>query len=223
MSELRAAMRPDHWFLAFAVAVFAFHQLPAFAGNVTGDAIDVLTPWAVAGASAGVIVTLGTSRRAVIIALLAGLLYTQGQGIHLAANSIHNEGPVGRVEEIAYFWDERFSHIEALLGWFGLVAAFCVAERAQPGRIVAGPVLATAAVLLGWTFFTSTVEGQTWPLQLVAAVLFAGWAVHARRRSAASAPLLDAAAAAFLIAALLIGAWALWHGGVPEFSDTGLI
>lgn len=223
MSELRAATRPDHWFLAFALAVFTFHQLPAFAGDAIGDAIDLLTPWAVAGASAGVIVTLGTPRRAATLAVLAGLLYTQGQGIHLAANSIHNEGPVGRVEEIAYFWDERFSHIEALLGWFGLVAAFCLAERAQPGRIVAGPLLAAAAVVLGWTFFTSTVEGQTWPLQLVATILFAGWAVHARKRGGASAPLLNAAAAAFVIAALLIGAWALWHGGVPEFSDTGLI
>lgn len=216
-------MGPDRWFLAFAVAVFVFHQLPAFAGHTLGDAIDVFTPWAVAGASAGVIVMLGTPRRAAIVALVAGLLYVQGQGIHLAANSIHNEGPVGRVEEITYFWDERFSHIEAVLGWFGLIGAFCLAERAHRSRVSTGPVLTIAAVVLGWTFFTSTVEGQTWPLQLVATALFGGWAIRASTRDGASRPLLNAAAAAFVIGAVLIGAWALWHGGVPEFSDTGLI
>lgn len=216
-------MGPDRWFLAFAAAVFVFHQLPAFAGHTLGDAIDVFTPWAVAGASAGVIVMLGTPRRAAIVALVAGLLYVQGQGIHLAANSIHNEGPVGRVEEITYFWDERFSHIEAVLGWFGLIGAFCLAERSHRRRVSAGPVLTIAAVVLGWTFFTSTVEGQTWPLQLVATALFAGWAIRAGKRDGASRPLLNAAAAAFVIGAVLIGAWALWHGGVPEFSETGLI
>jgi len=72
VSELRAAIGPARWFLAFAAAVFVFHQLPAFAGAPIADGIDLLA----------------------------------------------------------------------------------------------------AAVLLGWTFFTSTVEGQTWPLDLAAAALF---------------------------------------------------
>ncbi len=222
MSELRAPTQPGRWFLGFALAVFVFHQVPAFAGHTAGDAIDLLTPWAVAGASAGLIVALGAPRGAVLLALAAGLLYAQGQGIHLAANSIHNEGPVGRVEEVTYFWDERFSHIEVLLGWIGLVAAFCLAERTYSGPAARTRVLAAAAVLLGWTFFTSTVEGQTWPMELAAAVLFAAWAARARG-APASRPLLHAAAAALAIGALLIGVWAIWHGGVPEFSDTGFI
>jgi len=49
----------------------------------------------------------------------------------LAANSIHNEGAQG---DVVYFWDERFSHIEAVLGWFGLVAAFCLASGCRPAR-----------------------------------------------------------------------------------------
>ncbi|MGH2840212.1 MAG: hypothetical protein ACRDKY_05235, partial [Solirubrobacteraceae bacterium] len=215
MSDLRA-MGPDRWFLAFAASVFVFHQVPAFAGEPVGDWIDLLTPVAVAGTSAGLIVAFGIPRGAAIVALVAALLYVHGQGIHLAANSIHNEDPVGRVEEVTYFWDERFSHIEALLGWFGLVGAFCLAERAAPAREMNTTILAAAAVLLGWTFFTSTVEGQTWPLQLAAMALFAGSAVRARRRGQAIPPLLGAAAAAFALGALLIGVWAAWHGGVPE-------
>jgi hypothetical protein len=34
-------------------------------------------------------------------------------------------------------------------------------------------------------------------------------------------PLLSAFAARFALCALAIGGWALWHGGVPEFSDLG--
>jgi hypothetical protein len=74
----------------------------------------------------------------------------------------------------------------------------------------------TAAVL-GWTFFTSTVEGQTWWLELPAAGLFAAWALRRPRR------ILSTAAAAFAVGAALIGVWAIWQGGVPEFSDVGLI
>jgi hypothetical protein len=218
-----SAWGPDRWFLAFAASVFVFHQLPGVAGAPVGDAIDLLTPLAVAASSAGVIAAFGMPRGAAIFALVAALLYVHGQGIHLAANSIHNEDPVGDAERVAYFWDERFSHVEALLGWFGLVGSFCVAEAAAPGRAMRTGVLAAAALLLGWTFFTSTVEGQTWPLQLAAAVLFAGWALRARREGPPVRPLLTAATAAFAVGALLIGVWAAVNGGVPEFSDTGLI
>jgi len=216
-------MGPDRWFLAFAAAVFVFHQVPAFAGHTAGDAIDVLTPLAVAGTSIGLIAAFGTPRAAALVALLAALLYVQGQGIHLAANSIHNEGPTGSVEDIADFWDERFSHIEALIGWFGLVGAFCLAEQVAARREMRKGILVAGAVVLGWTFFVSTVEGQTWPLELVATALFVGWWLRVRRQDQTARPLLTAATAAFAIGALLIAVWAVLNAGVPEFSDAGII
>jgi hypothetical protein len=203
--------------------VFVFHQLPAFAGAPAGDVIDLFTPVAVAATSAGLLLSLGAPRRAVVLGLVAALLYVHGQGIHLAANSIHNEGPGGGVEKITYFWDERFSHVEALLGWLGLLGAFCLGESASTVVGLRRGVLIGAAVLLGWTFFTSTVEGQTWPLQIAAAAFFVGWALRARRANGARRPLLGACAAAVAISVLLIGVWALSQGGVPEFSDTGII
>jgi hypothetical protein len=218
-----AAARPDRWLLAFAASVFVFHQLPALAGEPAGDVIDLFTPFVVAATSAGLLLSLGAPRRAVALGLLAALLYVHGQGVHLAANSIHNEGPVGGVEEITYFWDERFSHIEALLGWLGLLGAFCLAESASAVAGLRRDVLTGAAVLLGWTFFTSTVEGQTWPLQIAAAAFFVAWALRERRAGGAARPLLSACAAAVAISVLLIGVWALSQGGVPEFSDTGII
>jgi hypothetical protein len=218
-----SAARPDRWLLAFAASVFVFHQLPAFAGEPAGDVIDVFTPVVVAATSAGLLLSLGAPRRAVALGLFAAVLYVHGQGVHLAANSIHNEGPVGSVEKIAYFWDERFSHVEALLGWLGLLGAFCLDEGASALAGLRRGVLIAATALLGWTFFTSTVEGQTWPLQIVAGAFFLGWALRARRANVAPRPLLTACAAALAISVLLIGVWALSQGGVPEFSDTGII
>lgn len=209
--EAWTSERRDRAFLAFAAVFFVFHQLPSilFPDRIEA-AIDVLTPFAVAAATVAVMLALGAPRGPVVAALFAGVLYVHGHGVHLAANSIHNEGAQGN---LVYFWDERFSHIEAVLGWFGLVAAFCFAERVAPRSVSASPaLLALAALVLGWTFFTSTVEGQTWWLELPATVLFAITALRAPR------PIVCAAAGAFAVGAALIVVWAIWHGGVPEFS-----
>src|SRR3954463_2839221 len=205
-------MRPDRAFLAFAAVFFVFHQAPStfFSARVEAG-VDVLTPFAVVAATVAVLLALGATRVPLLAGVFAGVLYVHGHGAHLSANSIHNEGID---DDVVYFWDERFSHIEAVLGWFGLVAAICFAERRSPASADSSPaVLGLAALLLGWTFFTSTVEGQTWWLELPTAAAFAVWALRERR------PLLTASAGAFAFGALLIGIWAIWHGGVPEFSD----
>ena len=204
--------RVDRAFLAFAATFFVFHQFPSilFSERVEA-AVDVLTPFAVAAASVAVLTALRAARGPMLAAVAAGVMYVHGHGVHLAANSIHNEGIENSV---VYFWDERFSHIEAVLGWFGLVAVFCLAEQRSPRSAEASAtVLGLASLVLGWTFFTSTVEGQTWWLELPAAALFAVWALRRPR------PLLRSAAGAFIVGAVLIAAWAIWHGGVPEFSD----
>ena len=200
-------------FAAFALVFFVFHQAPStFLGPDGEAAVDVLTPFAVVAASALLLIAAGATRAAVVVAVVAGTLYVHGHGVHLAANSIHNSGVEN---DTVYFWDEHFSHIEAVLGWFGLVAAGCLAERGAPRerRAPQRGLLGLGAVLLGWTFFTSTVEGQTWWLTLGAAAGFGAWALREPR------PLLRASAAAFALGAVLIGVWALMHGGVPEFSE----
>ena len=212
MTERPADARSDRPFLAFAAAFFVFHQVgTVLANSRTEAAIDVVTPFVVVASTVAVLLALRAPHGPLLAAVAAATLYVHGHGAHLAANSIHSEGFRG---DAVYFWDERFSHIEAVLGWFALVGAICLAERAS-GRRDGGSrgVLAVAALLLGWTFFTSTVEGQTWWLELPAAALFAVWALREPR------PLLRTAATAFVLGAALIGVWALIQGGVPEFSD----
>ena len=97
-----------------------------------------------------------------------------------------------------------------------LVAALCLAE---PGRRVELSRRRTATIvfLLGATLFTNTIEGGDWWLELAGTVVFCAWALAARR------PLLIAFAGAFAFGAALIGIWAIWHGGEPQFSQLGWI
>ena len=154
-----------------------------------------------------------------IVGTAALVLYIDGHGIHLAANDIRHEG-AGAAADTAYFWDEHWGHIEWHLGWLGLLVALALADLALPpqrNRLVVGlgGWLLAAAAVMGFTFFTSSVEGQDWWLVLGAAPVFAVWS--ALRRG----PVLTASAVATLIAAALIGIWAAWHGGVPQFSEVG--
>jgi hypothetical protein len=200
-------------FVAFAVAALAFHHLPTIDVLNLGILIDLFAPLAVVGAAAAVLFAERPSRLALAVGFVAALAYVEGHGIHLAANAINGAEPAGEAGRRAEFWDERFGHIQWHLGWFGLLLAFCLAERDHPGTWPGFRSAAVPVAALGFTFFTSTVEGQTWPLLLAAGAGFAAWAAVARR------PLLAQCAAAFGFAAALIAVWAIWQGGVPEFTE----
>ena len=200
-------------FLAFAAAVALFHHLPALVGHRWEEWVDLATPFAVLGAAAWTLAALAPAAGVWALAGVAAVLYTDGHGIHLAANTIRSVGTTGAVENEAYFWDETWGHIEWHGGLFLLLAAICLADRGR-GRRVPLP-LATLAI--GLTIFTNTVEGGDWWLALAAAAVFVPWAVA--RRS----PLRLAVAGAFALTAVGIGIWALWHGGVPQFSELGWI
>jgi len=205
----------DRALLAFAAAVLVFHHVTSLTGDTAGDWIDLLTPFVVVGAASVLLVALDAPTLAIAVAIVAAVLYVDGHGIHLSANSIGHEALQGDARRVTHFWDEEWGHAEWHLGLFGLLLAFCLAER-RPARL--RPRLAVlSVVMLGWTFFTIDVEGGTWWLELAATALFVPWALAARR------PLLVACASAFALGALLIGIWAVWQGGMPQFSDLGWI
>lgn len=203
--------------VAFALAVAVFHHLPAVGGDL-GDWIDLATPFAVVGTAALVLLGLSAWGAGLGLAVAAAIAYVDGHGLHLAANSIRAEEPAGEVERVAYFWDERFSHWEWHLGLIGLVVAFCLAEPwARAPKRAGSAQHALVAALLGFTLFTSTVEGQTWWLLPPAALVLAVWALVRPR------PVLRACTGALVLACILLAGWAAWHRGVPEFSDLGWI
>ncbi len=112
------------------------------------DWLDLLTPWFVIGFAALTLVRAAilTARRRPDRAswLLLGsgaIAFAEGTGLHLAANSIHNVGPSGHVEDVTYLGDEQVSS-----------GATVVALRsAAPGRsyVVASFGLALVP-FLGW-------------------------------------------------------------------------
>lgn len=202
---------------AFALAVLVFHHVPALSGRF-GHWADLATPLVVAAAAAAVLVALRPRPPVLALALAAAVLYVDGHGIHLSANEIRSEQLAGPAETTAYFWDERFGHIEWHLGWLGLIVAFCLAERLGSRPAQRSPAASALVVLLlGFTLFTSTIEGQDWWLVPPVAAGLALWALLRR------GPVLRACAGAVAFAAVLMAVWAVWHGGMPEFSDLGWI
>jgi hypothetical protein len=215
--ERARSWTPERCAVAFVAAVAVFHHLPILAGSLgIHDAVDLVTPFVVVGAALATLLSLRAPPRALLLAFVGAILYVDGHGIHLSANSIGNKPISGRAREVAHFWDEQFGHVWWHLGWFALVAAICVAERGRVVRLSRGQTRAIV-LLLGATLFTNTVEGGDWWLELAGAALFCAWALAARRA------ILIAFAGAFAFAAALIGIWAIWHGGEPQFSQLGWI
>lgn len=153
----------------------------------------------------------------------AGLLYTTGYGINLAANAI------GRILErdltlpgahLTYFRDEHLGHILWHLGVVGLTLSLLPAARgAPPERLTQLESFGAAAYSVA--YFTDAVEGQTVPLLLPVSVVLVGFLLLGRRRPTFAFGATPAARFFFLGQLLALGqflTWRVWQGGFPQFS-----
>jgi hypothetical protein len=202
---------------AAVLAVLGVRHL-SWISDQTAEWINLAAPFAVVAAAAAVLAQLEARGVPLAVAVVGGILYVDGHGMHLAADSIRSEGLSGEAERVAHFWDERLSHWELHSGLILVVVAFCLAEAQT--RVPVAPVLWAAvstAALLGLTLFAGVVEGGTWWLLPPAAVALGVWALRRPR------PVLRTCAAAFGLGLVLLVVWVAWHGGVPQFSDLGWI
>jgi hypothetical protein len=184
------------WPLAtLALAVVVFMQIGTFArplgdlGPVrAADWLDLLTPWAVVGAAAWVLVrcraaTVGAPADRLAWGLLAvgGLAFAEGKGLHLAANSVGNTAPVGAAAEIAHLWDEGVGHWIWYLGLLLVIAAVSRAVLDDRGAGLRTSAAGVAlALLTGFSLANTWIEGRTPWLGLAAAVSFAAWGLRRR-------------------------------------------
>ncbi len=177
------------------------------------DWIDLLTPYVVTGTVGGALRAGGAGRGPWNLFWFGAVLYTQGHGIHLAANSIRNAVPGDG--EPAYLWDEHLGHYLWYVGFYLLVVALAVAlaDRRPRGGVAAHLL----ALVVGFTSFTNSIEGQTPWLGLGAAVVFAAWGLLTR--DGMGRLLLTGYGTSLL---LFVG-FGLWQGGFPEFSELGWI
>lgn len=208
------------WLVLLALGYGFFHHVGTLLADVgevgsTGtrwaDWVDLATPYVVTGAAAGALRAAHASRAAWVWFWVATLLYVEGHGIHLAANSVGNA--VGEAEP-AHLWDEHVGHYLWYAGFWLLVAvlAATLSERRPRGGL-GGHLL---ALVVGFTHFTNSVEGQTAYAGIAVAVLFVLWGLITRE---GLGRLLITAYGASL---LLFAAYAVWQGGFPEFSEVGL-
>jgi hypothetical protein len=196
----------------FAVAVAVLHHVGAVPVGWLGtvgptrwtDWLDLCTPYVVLGAAAAVLLAAGATRRCWLAGGVAGVLYTQGHGVHLAANSVNN-----RLDDSAvHLWDEVVGH---LLWYAGLALLVVVLGHALAGSPLVvrwwGWVLAAA---FGLTHATNALEGGTAVPSLLVAV---GLCLWSRRLPD---PLGRLVLLVYGLASLVLLGYGLRYGGWPQ-------
>lgn len=219
----------------FAVAFAILLMTPAFLNQQfgpyplmkTGDVTDVITPMVLLPLY-WLLFRLNKvpSTRETILFLIFAAFWVEGQGMHLSANSIGHliaSEPPNDQYTLTHFYDEVLSHYLWHIGMFGL-AALMIWRQMQNifTTSFALRAEAIAGVIYGVVNFVITIEANTVPLGLPAAVLLIIWGLS-QRRQFRQQPLTAFLTIAHTITLVLYVIWYVRFGGFPEFSDLGLI
>jgi hypothetical protein len=217
------------WLGWFALAVIVgmqagtiFKPLGTVGETRVADWVDLLTPYAILGCAAMVLVRAEASRAQWALLGIGGITFTLGHGLHQAANSISNVADVVVARAaIVHLWDEVVSHYFWYVGLFLVMAAMAWALRPQEFRV--GAVDVVVAVLVAITLVNNYIEGGTPWLGL--AFLAAGVICGFLWRPAAVSRLLLVVGGVGLL--LLVGWglywWAIDDSMFPQFSELGWI
>ena len=217
----------------FLTAPAVFHQeFPLRTDMEWGDVLDIPTPFIVFG-FVWLLVrrTIGTVDALVAFPLLLiALVWTQGQGMHLASNSIGHqlaEGESGTLPDLIYFYDEQLSHYIWYLGVAALPGFLLIVmwrDRALAGKWSPFAVL-PGALLYGLVVGIDVIEAAVVPMALPAFVLTAVLAAYLYRSTSRlrGVELFAFTGVSVLVALGVLLGWGAYHGGWPEPSDLGLI
>jgi hypothetical protein len=217
------------WLGWFALAVIigmqagtVFKPLGTVGETRVADWVDLLTPYAILGCAAMVLLRAWATRGQWVLLGVGGITFTLGHGLHLAANSISNVADqVVAGASIVHLWDEVVSHWIWYTGLFLVMAAVAWALRDQ--ELAVGAPDMVVAVLVAVTLVNTYIEGATPWLGLI--FLAAGLIAGLMWRPATVSRLLLVVGGVGLV--LLIGWGVYWFaadGSVfPEFSELGWI
>lgn len=197
----------------------------------TGDIIDILTPliliplyWLLYQLGQDKAPSLSES----VVFLVLVAFWVEGQGMHLSANSIGHllmEMTGSDASVLTHFYDEVLSHYLWHFGVIGLSALLIFRQWQNPfiGERAALGLESLAGIIHGFTFFLIVVEARTAPLGLPFAVLVTSFGLVWGRKKLRQQPLLAFFCVTYLVATILFAGWALYWGGLPEFSKVGII
>ena len=171
------------WLVAFALAYAVLHHNGTFLSPLGGpgatrwiDWFDLATPLLVLLPSAGLLRCAGGSAKQWALWLVGAIAYTEGHGLHLAANSIYHDAP----GDTAQLWDEVVGHLIWYSGFWLIVAVTAVVlARATLPLSPLGVLLAAS---VGVTHATNGI-GADMPVPVVAAVIaiaFIGYGLRLR-------------------------------------------
>jgi hypothetical protein len=218
--------------------IFFRFPFPPYPLMSVQDALDILTPlvlipayWLLFkyGASEG------SNWKEDLAFMVLAAVWVEGQGLHLAANSINNltEGLAKKqviditgtsIYELTYFFDEHLSHYMWHIGIVGLAALILYREWRRPaGMPTAWGLALPAGLIYGFTWFCIFLEGQTVPLGLPFVVIVAILTLLRGRQKLATQPILAFFFVTSVLAVVLFAAWGLYYRGFPQFTDVGLI
>ena len=225
--------------LLFAVLFAVFVLGPPLLGSPfgayplmkTADAFDLFTPlvliplyWLLfAGHYAK-----PATRLEMICFLVLSALWVEGQGMHLAGNSIGHlteTMPGTPVAALTHFYDEVLSHYMWHAAMMGLSALVIIRQWRNPFRGDSSGlgIELGAGLLHGVNYALMVLEGATTPFGVpFAAVAVLAIAIRGRR-NLRQMPVAAFFLVAFGVALLFFLAWGLYWGGLVEPSSRGLI
>ena len=164
----------------------------------------------------------------VIVFLILAALWVEGQGMHLAGNSIGHLTealPGTTVAGLTHFYDEVLSHYMWHGAMLGLAALLIFRQWNHPFGTPA-PSIGTeigAGILHGINYALMVLEGATTAIGVPFAVLAVAFILVWGRKGLRRQPLLTFFLVALGVALLLFLGWGLYWGGLVEPSAVGLI
>lgn len=225
--------------LAFAILFTIFFIGPPFLGRPFGpyplmkvaDVLDIFTPlvllplyWLLYLACQRKPISL--SGMTVFFVLAA--FWAEGQGMHLSANSIGHllKGmETSDIYRLSFFYDEVLSHYLWHFGIVGLSAFLIFRQWQSPLSEEKTPLwpVFLAGLIHGFTYFMIVIEAGTAPLGVTFAILALLFVLIWGRKRLGQQPLLTFFFISYVVAALFFIGWGIYWGGLPQFSQVGII
>lgn len=243
----------NFWLLAFGFIFAFFHIMPAILQNYLrspltfGDTLDFLTPFAFVFLTFVLYSRMKKIRSSLddqqpllkvfrvlakVLLAVGLILFVNGHGLHLSANSIarlleNNQG--SELYKATYLFDEIISHFMWDSGVFfvslGLIfLAFKLSSKPLKAKNIIFLIL--GACLYGFTFTVNGIEGQTVVFSFPASglgFLLASFLYFKQSKQKEQNPLFLFFISAYFLSLLLFAYWGISRPGFPQFSELGWI
>ncbi|UCE40038.1 MAG: hypothetical protein JSV17_11215 [Candidatus Aminicenantes bacterium] len=238
------------WLFLLGFVIVTFHMLPAFfkrfisTSLTLGDVIDFATPWVVLPVVFFVYFRIYQTKidetppsrfqyaMSKVLLVAGGILYVDGHGLHLSANSLARLFDKDQHPEYfnaAYLLDEIISHYMWDAGVFLISMAFVIVSFRRSTKSLSTQnkfFLFVGAALFGFSFVINGIEGQTVVFIIPAALCGVFVCVCLQRKESQSLgknPVTQFFLTAYLVSLLMFAFWGIRYSGFPQFSELGWI